>query len=208
MEKVLLTEIREESGPFSIRFSLQVPWDSNSTSPFGAPLAALADNGKGPRSLYSDRGFEHLQFRWHWADHSVGQGHCADADVGRVSAGMALEWASLRENVRRWERLPADWDGEDGIAPPRVTADAAINFLGRASAAGVPPPTRPRVSGDGEIDFRWKRGDGFASAAFLPQGQIVAFCRAPDADQAVEFEAEYSSCCDLAGFFAGLMKFA
>ena len=87
-----------------------------------------------------------------------------------------LEWGALRARVISWSGLKQGWDGEDGMAPSNRTIDAALAFMQSARATALPLPA-PYIAGDGEIGFRWAKGDAFASVAFLDEGEVVIFMR-------------------------------
>lgn len=88
-------------------------------------------------------------------------------------------WSALQAKLSKWASLPNDWDGDDGIAPSTIAVANARLFLDAAAACGAPVPM-PYIAGDGEVGFRWKKGDGYASAAFLSNGTILLFARKPD----------------------------
>lgn len=87
-----------------------------------------------------------------------------------------LAWQVVRNQLERWKKLPADWDGSDGVAPSQSVIAAASAFVDRVQSAGVTAPV-PYVAGDGEVGFRWAKDNHFASVAFLEDGNIVAYVR-------------------------------
>lgn len=121
-------------------------------------------------------------------------------------ASNSIAWGRLESKVNRWSSLPDDWDGDGGVCPTREVVDAAKAFLKRARIVFLPVP-QGYVAGDGEIGFRWRRGDAFASAAFLPDGHIVIFCKA-GGSPALRIDEPYSAELDLSGFFDALSIFA
>lgn len=114
-------------------------------------------------------------------------------------------WQALARDIARWRTLPDDWDGEGGARPSANVLDAARDFLRRAHAAGVPLP-QPFIAGDGEVGFRWRRNGAFASAAFLPDGHMVAVCDLPG--QAVRLDQPYAADLDLSALYRALWDFA
>jgi hypothetical protein len=115
-------------------------------------------------------------------------------------------WAWLRERLTSWAALPDDWDGEDGTAPSSKVTDNASDFLWRAEIAGAPLP-EPYVAGDGEVGYRWRSSDSFASASFLPDGHIAAFARSPNRPN-YRLDEPYAADLGLGGFFERLKEFA
>lgn len=116
-------------------------------------------------------------------------------------------WDVMRAKVRNSETFCKGWDGDFGVAPTKQIVDAAVNLLDQLEQANSPLP-RFTLSGDGEIDFRWEKGDGYASAAFLPEGEFVAYCRPPDEDEAVEIEEKISENVRLEVFLIRLLSFS
>ena len=142
-----------------------------------------------------------------WRSPAIGEGGSSQRGVAVESPMLAMQWTELERNVDRWLTLPADWDGEDGIAPAADVVGYAKDFLKRARIAGVPVP-KSYVSGDGEVGFRWV-GDGvFASAAFPNDGHLVAFCRSLVGQPPLKIDMPYTSGMDLAEFLSSLRKFA
>lgn len=103
----------------------------------------------------------------------------------------SLAWGVLKARIIRWEALPDDWDGNEGVAPPKVAAGNAKLFVDAAKHAGAPLPS-PFISGDGEIGFRWGRGDGFASVAFIDD-HVVVFARQPNSVEVLKFDRPYAA---------------
>ena len=121
------------------------------------------------------------------------------------TGAAAPQWHALACDIARWRALPDDWDGEGGVRPASVVLDAAADFLRRAQAAGAPLP-HPFIAGDGEVGFRWRRDDAFASAAFLPDGHMVAVCDLPG--QIVKLDRPYAHDLDLSALYRALWEFA
>jgi|SRR5579863_1668666 len=105
-----------------------------------------------------------------------------------LNAGGPENWQSLMHSIDRWELLPVDWDGDDGIPPPKRSASAARRFLNAFASATLPPPSG-FVAGDGEIGFRWRTVRGFASISLLCDGTTLAFCRVGLSNNPLRIEA-------------------
>lgn len=104
-----------------------------------------------------------------------------------------IEWSALRGKVLGWQSLPQGWDGDEGLAPQAATVQAALNFMAIARGANLPLP-QVYIAGDGEVGFRWARGDAFASIAFLDDGDMVGVVRAANG-QRIEFEHAAANGC-------------
>lgn len=115
-------------------------------------------------------------------------------------------WSGLHRSLSRWAFLPADWDGEDGTAPPSKSVQNAGDFLGKLQRLNIEAP-EGFVAGDGEIGFRWRSNSAFASAAFLPDGHLVATARVRK-KPVVKIDAPYTKAMDLSAFFKALSKIA
>lgn len=107
-----------------------------------------------------------------------------------------VAWGILKARVMRWAELPVDWDGRDGTPPSETVTSNALSFIDQASRFGATIPS-PYVSGDGEIGFRWAKGDSFASVAFI-DGDVVAYVRNAQSGELYKLdcayaEAEYSN---------------
>lgn len=86
--------------------------------------------------------------------------------------------SAAHDAIGRWSALKDGWDEEDAPAPSQSQLELSRTLLDRISAWAIPAPA-PYIAGDGEFGFRWRKGDGFASASFLPSGEILLFVRAP-----------------------------
>lgn len=177
----------------------------------GFPLATPAHGGQVNATYRVFRGGFNEEWcdvlRWQKVDVSVVPGEHPFVQTRTAEAASAARWAELDLKIDRWSRLPDDWDGEDGICPPKDLVNAARNFLCRIRGR-VPVPSSGYVAGDGEIGFRWKKDNGFASAAFLTDGHIVIFCRSPGSASALRADERYTPSLDLSALFAALQKFA
>jgi hypothetical protein len=106
-------------------------------------------------------------------------------------AARAVHWAEVAEIVDQWKYLPIDWDGDHSSAPVPLITDNAMRFLNVAEQRLSIPP-RPYVDGPNEVGFKWKKGDGFASVAFMNDGNIVAFVRAPGSTEAYRLDEPFT----------------
>ncbi|WP_292097084.1 hypothetical protein [Brevundimonas sp.] len=127
----------------------------------------------------------------------------APMNVGVTSSSMVqvpstdawkdfIAWSALRGRVKAWASLPEGWDGIDAAAPPAETVEAALLFMQQARDNRIPLP-QPFIASDGEIGFRWARGNAFASVSFLSDGSVVGTIRdeagnRTDVDQPFSYE--------------------
>lgn len=93
-------------------------------------------------------------------------------------AEIRKEVSAAHTAIDRWSALSDGWDEEDSPAPLHSQLEASRKLLNQANEWAIPSPT-PYIAGDGEFGFRWRKGEGFASASFLPSGEILMFARAP-----------------------------
>lgn len=112
-------------------------------------------------------------------------------DLGFRQTGVQAVWERLFESVKRWGKLPNGWEDEDSIRPPKQSVDAAMEFLLDVHSRGILAPTG-YVAGDGEIGFRWKRGQGFASVAFLADMNVVSFVRDSSSDHPFRLDVPFA----------------
>ena len=125
---------------------------------------------------------------------------------GATLSTKAASWGRLRARLAAWAELPADWDGDDGEAPTSSAIAGAGSFLRELERRGAPLP-RPFIAGDGEIGFRWSKGDAFASVAFT-RGQVLGSVRTPDG-KVERINRKVSSAGPLlSGLASSLTKFA
>lgn len=103
------------------------------------------------------------------------------------SLASRYAWGRLRSDLQRWQTLPDDWDGDGGIAPSSATLADGRAFLDALEAGNAPPPSLG-VAGDGEIEFKWTKEDGFASVSFLSDGHLVAYVRPPQGSGSIEID--------------------
>lgn len=146
----------------------------------------------------------------------TGSGEVAQALHPRETASLVIRhmdyelkaegWKSLNASIDRWARLPLDWDGEEGIPPPRRCIFAARRWLNIFAAANLPHPSG-YVAGDGEIGFRWRTEKGFASVSLLDDGTELAFCRVGQSEMPYRMEAPAGKL-DLYPFIESVAKIA
>ena len=89
-----------------------------------------------------------------------------------------FQWNELKAKVQSWQSLPVDWDGDGGIPPSVATVNQSRVLLSTLQQSDAPLP-KLGVAGDGEIELKWEKGDGFASISFLDDGHLVAYVRGP-----------------------------
>jgi len=84
-------------------------------------------------------------------------------------------WSVATERLRGFLLLDPDWDGNGAPRPSRLAIVNAMSFADRMRK--FVPQRAPRVfiMGDGEVGFEWVGGQRFVSAAFHPDGHIVAY---------------------------------
>ncbi len=75
------------------------------------------------------------------------------------------------EEIDRFLKLQADWDGDNGIAPSIAAGDAAKTFLRELSSTKFPAACY--AIGDGEIIFQWRSSQNFIEVAF--DGDIISW---------------------------------
>ena len=83
-------------------------------------------------------------------------------------------WEHIQGRLRAFAKLPHNWDGEAGDAPPVVVTHNAQSFVLDALRHEVPVPEL-YIDGGGEVGFRWRRFDWFASVSFLDDGHGVGY---------------------------------
>jgi hypothetical protein len=82
----------------------------------------------------------------------------------------------LSSAIMAYRHLPQDWDGEGGVAPLKGAIDDALAFIDLLPLTAKLP--KPMVSGDGEVGFYWKTGDGYIDVGFFGDGKITYYGRA------------------------------
>lgn len=122
--------------------------------------------------------------------------HVAPATTTMTAAGpensayrRSIAWGALKARVIRWSSLPDDWDGNDGVAPSATVVENAKNFIALAARLGAPVPV-PFIAGDGEIGFRWAKGNRFGSVSFV-EGDVLAYVW--DGERKLRLDQPYSA---------------
>lgn len=87
-----------------------------------------------------------------------------------------LAWSALQGRIKSWADLPSGWDGLEAATPSGATVSAATSFMATARDRRLPLP-QPFIAADGEIGFRWAKGNSFASVSFLDDGSVVGIVR-------------------------------
>lgn len=118
-----------------------------------------------------------------------------------------LSTSAASAAIERWSGLEDGWDEEGSPAPSKAQLDAGRSLLQQVEAWAIPAPT-PYIAGDGEFGFRWRKGDGFASASFLPDGEILLFSRGPSASQPYRAQVEANGDLSWLAFTQQLLAFA
>jgi hypothetical protein len=118
---------------------------------FFGPAPSIASEPTSPWRLGA------ASMRWFGDDLVAYEGLFAPAYESR-------ELFNLTKKIDHFLELPADWDGDDGIAPSKVAGDAAKSFLNGLSPAKFPQECH--AVGDGEIVFQWRSNRGFVEVAF------------------------------------------
>ncbi len=78
--------------------------------------------------------------------------------------------AALKNELRLYTNLPANWDGQGGIAPSRKAANEALAFLDLLPPDILLP--KPMVEGDGELSLYWRREGKYLELGFLGDGHV------------------------------------
>jgi hypothetical protein len=89
----------------------------------------------------------------------------------------------LSSEIMAYRHLPDDWDGEGGLAPSKEAIDDALAFIDLLPLRAKLP--KPTVSGDGEVGFYWKTGNGYINVSFFGDGQIIYYGHAVSNDMEV-----------------------
>ena len=99
-------------------------------------------------------------------------------------------WEHIQGRLKDFAKLPHDWDGEGSDAPPAVVIGNAQSFVADAMVDDVPVPEL-YIDGGGEVGFRWRRFDWFASVSFLDDGHGVAYLETPRTPEPVRVDASW-----------------
>jgi hypothetical protein len=114
-------------------------------------------------------------------------GFGAPMRVNVTEVGAAREWSRVRNTLRGFGKLPRNWDGEGTPPPSNIQAVEALRFLDRVEQVVSTAPV-PYIDGASEIGMRWTKGDGYGSVAFMDDGHIVGFVRAPGEQTAFKLD--------------------
>ena len=99
-------------------------------------------------------------------------------------------WERVQGRLKDFAKLPHDWDGEGSDAPPAVVITNAQSFAAQAMAVDVPVPEL-YIDGGGEVGFRWRKFDWFASVSFLDDGHGVAYLESARTPEPVRVDASW-----------------
>ena len=97
-------------------------------------------------------------------------------------------WEHIQGRLKDFAKLPYDWDGEGGNAPPAIFIDNAQSFVVDAMTNDVPVPEL-YIDAGGEVGFRWRKFNWYASVSFLDDGHGVAYLETPDTPEPVRVDA-------------------
>lgn len=79
---------------------------------------------------------------------------------------------ALVDRVRAFQRLPADWAGDDTIVIDDAAVSAAERIIDAIAAAGLPLP-QASPSSEGEVGLTWYRGRDMLDLTVDPDMHIV-----------------------------------
>ena len=97
-------------------------------------------------------------------------------------------WEHIQGRLKDFAKLPHDWDGEGSNAPPPTVISNAQFFVAAAMVNDVPVPEL-YIDGGGEVGFRWRKFDWFASVSFLDDGHGVAYLETLHTSEPVRVDA-------------------
>lgn len=93
--------------------------------------------------------------QWTWIDDTLSE--VSESD-------RSLHHDALRSRIEKFCALPANWDGDGGVAPSAAAGAAANSFLSCLAQSNLPDECH--AVGDGEIVFQWRRNSSFIETAF------------------------------------------
>lgn len=130
----------------------------------------------------------------------VGAKNASVIRLDRVRADRAgrstTSWLNAFKSIQRWKSLSYDWDGQNGEPPSECLLRRGLAYLSALYGANVPTP-KLVISGDGEVDFRWKSGDGFAVLSLSGDSGLLAYVRPPKQEQVVvDYDGDQSDFTD------------
>jgi len=114
-------------------------------------------------------------------------------------------WERISRDFSSWQNLSPDWDAEQGIPPRQEVLDAGRQALRDIKVGGAPVPEH-YIAGDGEIGFRWRGDDRFASLSFIDDGHVLAYMHLGDAVR-FDMDEPWSSDLNLTPFIKDLRIF-
>jgi hypothetical protein len=79
----------------------------------------------------------------------------------------------LAGEFRRWNLLPANWDGEGAAAPDADSLKEAVSFVRLLGERHVLP--EPELHASGHAGLLWSDGDIYADIKFLGDGRIAYY---------------------------------
>lgn len=102
-----------------------------------------------------------------------------DAYVGVESSGTQHERLTtpsemLVGEIRSWNLLAADWDGEGGDAPSTASIKEAVSFIHLLGDAALP---EPQLLASGRISLFWNDGDRYAEIEFLGDRRMAYYIK-------------------------------
>ncbi len=99
-------------------------------------------------------------------------------------------WEHIQGRLKDFAKLPHDWDGEGSDALPEVVVTNAQSFVADAMVHDVPVPEL-YIDGGGEVGFRWRKFDWYASVSFLDDGHGVGYLETSHTPEPVRVDAAW-----------------
>lgn len=143
---------------------------------------------------------------WVWDATSMSRAKHAPMKLADPIDVLAAKWSKLAANIHNWSDLSDNWDGDEGIPLPHNVSRIARDFAERARNARLPAPD-VYLTGDGEVGFKWRKADLFATAAFLSDGHIVVYSEI-STGPVYKLDTEYGPDLDFAPLFDMISQFS
>lgn len=77
--------------------------------------------------------------------------------------------------IRSWNLLDNDWDGENGLKPSEQSIKEAVSFVTLISSEIIPP--EPMLLSSGHAALFWNEANLYADIEFLGDGRIAYFIK-------------------------------
>jgi hypothetical protein len=117
-----------------------------------------------------------------------------------------VQFSNIRALLSGWACYSSGWDGDEGVAPGAAACTHAQQTLAAAEIAGLTAPV-PFIAADGEIGFRWRSSNGFASISFIG-GDVIGFCRAPGVAEPLRVDKPFVDVNELQTLLAAVYRLA